>query len=561
MAEESNAEVFVYTVGAVVPEDVVHVRVHPSITIIPEQTFYKRQKLEAVELCGGLLEIGEAAFMDCKALKKINMPSTVTKIHSYALQFCDTLETVELCEGLLEIGKQAFNYCVSLKSISIPSTVNFIGDRAFYNTQIISISLPDGVQNVEMFAFCRTKVLKFRLPPLITSIPRGSFSVCIHMLSVELPENIGDIKPVSFNLNRTLRNIAIPLDAKVRENSNENVFGRCTNLKQLFDTEEQIINALKHRFENLPIHKMIYYQSYNNMTSDELNNVTDMRRTQKRSLRSKLDPTGSQQDCLGMTPLHIMACSTVQNVELYRILIDKYPESLITKDRWGALPLLYAVWGDAPDEIVQFLIESYKSLYPDREMNWTEMVETLAKDAPLKVIQNLLEMHKHHFPTQLIDWDQLFDKLNVIYNSHDEAQSLRNERKALSDKVFKHLLKYSEAVRISAIGLRQWRDDITNEIETTKCDDEFLSFRATIQSKISEYEARYQELKEATTVIELVLWKNKISEASKSTKEEGGSKKKMKFDQSAICEQCRYSCGADVVIEYVLPYLISDPAD
>ena len=37
MAESSsNTEVFVYTEGAVVPEDVVCVRVHPSVTIIPE---------------------------------------------------------------------------------------------------------------------------------------------------------------------------------------------------------------------------------------------------------------------------------------------------------------------------------------------------------------------------------------------------------------------------------------------------------------------------------------------------------------------------------------------
>ena len=41
MAEESssNSEVFVYTEGAVVPEDVVRVSVHPSITIIPEEAF------------------------------------------------------------------------------------------------------------------------------------------------------------------------------------------------------------------------------------------------------------------------------------------------------------------------------------------------------------------------------------------------------------------------------------------------------------------------------------------------------------------------------------------
>jgi len=57
MADDSstnnNTEVFIYTEGAVVPQDVVRVRVHPSVTIIPEKAFQKRHKLEAVELCEG----------------------------------------------------------------------------------------------------------------------------------------------------------------------------------------------------------------------------------------------------------------------------------------------------------------------------------------------------------------------------------------------------------------------------------------------------------------------------------------------------------------------------
>ena len=75
--------------------------------------------------------------------------------------------------------------------------------------------------------------------------------------------------------------------------------------------------------------------------------ATNLRSGQRRSLRSILDPTGTQQDCLGMTPLHILACSTVDDLSLYQLLIEKYPEGLITEDRFGALPLLYIYCGDA----------------------------------------------------------------------------------------------------------------------------------------------------------------------------------------------------------------------
>jgi hypothetical protein len=50
-------------------------------------------------------------------------------------------------------------------------------------------------------------------------------------------------------------------------------------------------------------------------------------------------------------------------IELYSIIVENYPTTLITEDRWGALPLLYAFWGAAPSEIIQFLLESYQSLY------------------------------------------------------------------------------------------------------------------------------------------------------------------------------------------------------
>jgi hypothetical protein len=53
-----------------------------------------------------------------------------------------------------------------------------------------------------------------------------------------------------------------------------------------------------------------------------------------------------------MIPLHILACSSVHDLELYCVIVDNYPTNLITEDRWGALPLLYAFWGAAPAEII-----------------------------------------------------------------------------------------------------------------------------------------------------------------------------------------------------------------
>jgi len=50
MADDNNNDVFVYTEGVEVPYDVIRVRVHPSVTRIPETAFSQRRKLEEVEL-------------------------------------------------------------------------------------------------------------------------------------------------------------------------------------------------------------------------------------------------------------------------------------------------------------------------------------------------------------------------------------------------------------------------------------------------------------------------------------------------------------------------------
>ena len=137
------------------------------------------------------------------------------------------------------------------------------------------------------------------------------------------------------------------------------------------------------------------------------------------TLRNKLDPTGNHQDCLGMTPLHILACSSVQNPEIYRVMVEKYPTNLIAEDRWGALPLLYAFWGAAPVEIIQFLLASYKSLYPGHVFNWTMMVKTLGRcDTPKERIEILLCARQMFFPEQSIDWEYLLNELAIPSNCH-----------------------------------------------------------------------------------------------------------------------------------------------
>jgi hypothetical protein len=152
-----------------------------------------------------------------------------------------------------------------------------------------------------------------------------------------------------------------------------------------------------------------------------------------------------------MTPLHILVCSSVHDLEVYRLIVAKYPANLITEDRWGAVPLLYAFWGAAPVavEIIEFLLSSYHLLYPDYVFNWTMMVETMGRaNAPVDVIQNLLDIPHALSPGYNIDWDQILVELTMAKSMIAEPH--------VSLAIFCFLTRCSIATRVSAIGIKHF---------------------------------------------------------------------------------------------------------
>jgi hypothetical protein len=343
------ADIFVYTGagGERVPDDVVRVRVDPSVTSIPVQAFLGRQKLAEVELY----------------------------------------------EGLVEIGERSFGWCLhSIRKVNIPISLRRICDYAFHDSLRCPIFLQDGIESIGEGAFESCIFTNFRVPPLITVVPNYMASMCKSMFSLELPKDVTEIGYFAFSYCYCLRNVAFPPNVVFGVDifGGRNVAEQC-HLYQLFGSIAEITRALSHRFDGLLIHSIVYYQSYN---QEVLQNLMDA---------IKLDATGNQQDCLGMTPLHILACSSVHDLEVYRLIVGKYPANLITDDRWGALPLLYAFWGAAPAEIIQFLLVSYQSLYPDHVFNWTMMAKTMGRcDTPKESIENLLHVKEMYFPEQPI---------------------------------------------------------------------------------------------------------------------------------------------------------------
>ena len=611
MEGDTETYVYIYNGVAEVPKDVTHVRVESDVTIIPAYAFMDCRDMEEIELPEGLIKIEEHAFQYCTSLKRINLPSSLLEIGEAAFDLCEDLEEVVLPEGLQRLGRyayyrcdslqrivippnihaiergtfgfcsgltevsisedcqtieeDAFSDCRSLVSFHLPSSLKVIGKEAFFLCErLCKVNLHDNVETISSYAFNRCTFPNFRVPPMFTEVDVSIVGGNRCLVSLEISENATALTYRIHNKDEmpymnSLRNIALPSEC-ILGRGVADLWGVCTDMKVVFPYESDNIlsNALKHRFDDLPIHKICYYQSYHD-TETVIQNLKREINPWTSKFPGQLNASGNEQDCLGMTPLQILACSTQQHVEMYRLLIEKYPTTLIMKDKWGQIPLLYAIWCNAPTDIVQLLVESYKSIYPEHVFDWKGMILTLVKrDVPLENIQKLVNTQHESFPNQPCDMQTIVMELAA----HDTSQA-KFDKKCTPIETFRYLLRVSISKRFDSLNVRNWCTELEKSI------NEFPAYLTRKVATVREKEARalfaklslYESLKECTSILELALWKAKIDEivsADNHGKVLEQCIKKVSTDYVTISqrEQCRISCGADIVLRNVLRYLL-----
>jgi hypothetical protein len=158
------------------------------------------------------------------------------------------------------------------------------------------------------------------------------------------------------------------------------------------------------------------------------------------------------------------------------------------------------------------------------------------------VIQNLLDVQHTLSPGYNIDWDQILEEL---------ATATSDDEPFASPATFCFLTRCSIATRVSAIGVKHFRDNMADYWMGDK-DNDFNRdiWRNETLTKLVYYESEFQKLKESTSLLELAIWKMNIDASN--------------IDNSLVMGddnmlECRTNCGADFVIENVLPYLL--PSD
>ena len=143
--------------------------------------------------------------------------------------------------GISTIGNAAYNSCTALRRIDLPDSITGIGYAAFYATSLAEITIPNSVTSMseQPFAHC-TSLTRVVLPNSITAIPNSCFSGCTLLNDVEIPDGVTGIDNFVFNDCASLTNISIP--SSVRAITPYGFYGT-TNLTITIDKPEGSISG------------------------------------------------------------------------------------------------------------------------------------------------------------------------------------------------------------------------------------------------------------------------------------------------------------------------------
>lgn len=126
-----------------------------NMTVFPNRAlaFYNGENttLKEVILPEGLISIEEAAFANCTALEKLNVPSTVNTLGRWILENTK-VTSFTIPQGVTEIPASCF-YGSAITTINIPQSVKTIGNWAFQDAKLTEVVIPSSVTSIGEWAF------------------------------------------------------------------------------------------------------------------------------------------------------------------------------------------------------------------------------------------------------------------------------------------------------------------------------------------------------------------------------------------------------------------------
>ena len=171
--------------------------------------YYSKENELEITMEEGITSIGRYMLDGITGLKKLDLPSTLTRVEERAFDRCSNWNTQIDTSRLVNIGVGAFNGCS-----------NITGE----------IKLSDGLLELGNNAFngCSNLTGEVKIPSNITSVKGCTFSNCVGIKKVTIPDTVTSMEDKAFDNCTGIEELTVPISLYV-----SNKFGYCTNIKKI----------------------------------------------------------------------------------------------------------------------------------------------------------------------------------------------------------------------------------------------------------------------------------------------------------------------------------------
>ncbi|CAJ1946383.1 unnamed protein product [Cylindrotheca closterium] len=527
-SSSSSSGSFLYTGSSTSAADTIdarHIIVDQTVSRIGYSAFHSWESVVAVYLPQGLRSIGARSFEECTCLATINIPGSVLLIGISAFEGCIRLMTVGLAQGIAEIGPHAFAECRSLKQIEIPSSVEKIGNSAFEHcVSLKEIGLADTCTALpyNVFKDC-LRLQETFLPPTTDSIGSGAYMNCERIVFLNLPPGLEHIFCYCFVSCTALKNIHIPSSVKVIDYE---AFRGCTSLLSV---------EIPAKVESIGDGAFLSCRSLCHVAlSPEMDtSVFDDGVFENCDKLIEMFPGGivkGLKERFAGLPVHQLCCnqsfcqyqrekttSTLEN--LNQVMMDAgKKETFHATDQFGMNPF---------------------------------HILALASELNTIIFQELLKRYPIRCLSQPDQWG-----MSPIYflSLHASSNATTLLHMALQETIPK---------RLQDLGLLLWRQDVDHYLQAIQLNNP--TYRVRQIGKLFHKLVQYERV-EALSLLEEALWRMKLQDGKNNILEDDGVANYLVAASvdafEAHRDNCRISCGSDIVISNVLPFLQSiNPGD
>ena len=161
-----------------------------------------------ITISEGITTVGQNAFLLCRDITKVNLPTSLKQINWQAFRQTTNLKSISLPKGLEVLQERAFN-ASGITSIVIPGSVKTVGALAFFQSYIEKATIEDGVEILDSAAFSQCGLKEITIPGSVKEIKDSCFSEIWGLSKVTINNGVEKIDGGAF-YGTAIKEIEIP---------------------------------------------------------------------------------------------------------------------------------------------------------------------------------------------------------------------------------------------------------------------------------------------------------------------------------------------------------------